>query len=588
MPKVLSPLLVEAPLTSNVITTILPSGDTTGATDTASINAVLSAGGIVRLAQANGLDMSGIPYYTNAPLVPTTGSGIIGAVPWSAVDADSYGAGSGHAGGSTIHPVSSFSGTSVINMTNATGTQYYGVTLENFTLECWSLTGSTIEGIHIEGAWGAGFIRGVCVDIPPSDCLHFETNTTSSFNPDDWTVEDCKFSASAHGYGVYSDNLPDCWFTDCESSENDLDNWCLLYSANTSMTRCKGENSVAGAGFHFGGQGGTGRALNLNGCTSHDNYLGGYLFDNTAAGSGGVYLLSNCVDIIDTGAPGISTTAAGYYSNGCPNLVMLSNCYAFGAKYGGQQAGTTGGMTFTGCYLSGTTAAVHDDGSGTNRLINIMPAGTNNVTLSSDGTITSPGAMWFTPSSGHSASLNMLDQTSGTTFALMPEIVNAPSGVPAFGGFGSAWVVAGATSGTAASIFQVSNSSGTQELRIQDNGVVETVHNTLDDGSGNASTAGVQAHVGGTDTSGGATASTPSLSTTVAAQLNTTRDVMLYCNITTAATFALSIGSTSSVTTAVVASHTAAIGLISVRIPKAWYVKATFTSADVTFTQVTC
>lgn len=415
MPKVLSPLLVEDPTPSNVYVTILPSGDTTGATDTAAINAVLTAGGTVFLAQANGVDMGGTPYYTNAPLTPTTGSAIIGVMPWSAVDADDYGAGQGHAGGSCIHPVAAFSGTAVINMTNATTTQYYGVTLKNFSIEGWALTGTTIEGIHIEGAWGAGFMQGVCVDIVPGNCLHFETNSTSNFNPDDWTVEHCKFSASQNGYGVYSDNLPDCWFCDCESSENDLDNWYFLYSANTSLTRCKGENSTAGAGFRFGGQGGTGRALNLNGCTSHDNNQGGFLFDNTAGGSGGVYLLSNCVDIIDTGASGISASAVGYYSNGCPNVVMVSNCYAFGAKYGGAQAGTTGGITFTNCYLNGTTASTHDDGSGTIRMIVNLPiGGTSPAFTSGGGTFTgfiAPAVIALTD--GSSVALNA---ASGNVF----------------------------------------------------------------------------------------------------------------------------------------------------------------------------
>lgn len=90
----------------------------------------------------------------------------------------------------------------------------------------------------------------------------------------------------------------------------------------------------------------------------------------------------------------------------------------------------------------------------------------------------------------------------------------------------------------------------------------------------------------GTDTSGTATASTPSLSTGAAAQVNTSQDVMLYANVTTASTFSLAIGPTSTPATTVVASHTAAIGLISVRLPKGWYVKSTFTS--VTWTAITC
>lgn len=92
----------------------------------------------------------------------------------------------------------------------------------------------------------------------------------------------------------------------------------------------------------------------------------------------------------------------------------------------------------------------------------------------------------------------------------------------------------------------------------------------------------------GSDTSGTATASTPAISTGTAVQISTAQDVMLYANIKTASTFSLAIGATSTPATTVVASGTAAIGLVSVRVPKSWYVQSTFTGADVTWTAVTC
>jgi hypothetical protein len=95
---------------------------------------------------------------------------------------------------------------------------------------------------------------------------------------------------------------------------------------------------------------------------------------------------------------------------------------------------------------------------------------------------------------------------------------------------------------------------------------------------------------GGTDTSGTATASTPTFTSGTAKQLSTVQDVMLYVNTHTAtATFSLAMGPTSSAANTIVASATAPItNLYSVLVPKGWYVKMTFTSADVTFTQVTC
>lgn len=99
----------------------------------------------------------------------------------------------------------------------------------------------------------------------------------------------------------------------------------------------------------------------------------------------------------------------------------------------------------------------------------------------------------------------------------------------------------------------------------------------------------VAGHTAGTDTSGTATASTPSLTTATAAQVSTTQDVMLYCNIKITSTFSLAIGPTATPATTVVASASfTAPDLISVRVPKGWYVKSTFTSGDVTWTAVTC
>lgn len=94
----------------------------------------------------------------------------------------------------------------------------------------------------------------------------------------------------------------------------------------------------------------------------------------------------------------------------------------------------------------------------------------------------------------------------------------------------------------------------------------------------------------GTDTSATATASTPSLTSGTATQLSTTQDVVLYCNIKTTSTFSLAIGPASSAADAIVASasFTAPHLVGGVRVPRGWYVKSTFTSADVTWTAVTC
>jgi hypothetical protein len=100
--------------------------------------------------------------------------------------------------------------------------------------------------------------------------------------------------------------------------------------------------------------------------------------------------------------------------------------------------------------------------------------------------------------------------------------------------------------------------------------------------------ANILAATAGTDTSGTATASSPSFTTGTALQVNTTQDVILYVEVTTAAALAIAIGSTSSPATAIVSSVVAALGLLSIRVPKGWYVKITGTIADLNITAVSC
>lgn len=204
-------------------------------------------------------------------------------------------------------------------------------------------------------------------------------------------------------------------------------------------------------------------------------------------------LVNNVLPVVSGGLPGAVQVArfAGATTSGAP----VSGTFAVG-DFIVDRAGTIWQCTAAGS--PGTWGALVNRGaaetiSGVKTFtggIVLSVASGDALVVSSDGTKTSAGAMWFTPSAGHAGGLFMLNQTSGVTFALMNEVANAPAGVPALGGFGHAWVVAGATALTSASILQVSNSNGDQELRVQDDGVVLTHNNTVDDGSGNMAAAG--------------------------------------------------------------------------------------------------
>lgn len=108
------------------------------------------------------------------------------------------------------------------------------------------------------------------------------------------------------------------------------------------------------------------------------------------------------------------------------------------------------------------------------------------------------------------------------------------------------------------------------------------------DQAGNITVNGLSAQKGGTDTSATATASSPVLTSGTAAQISTVQDVMLYIAITTSAALAVAIGPTAGVANAIIPSASYGLSVISIRLPKGWYVKITGTIADVTITAITC
>lgn len=131
-------------------------------------------------------------------------------------------------------------------------------------------------------------------------------------------------------------------------------------------------------------------------------------------------------------------------------------------------------------------------------------------------------------------------------------------------------------------------SSFVNTMTLSPAGAITTIDNTLDDASGNMIVGGVASHNGGTNTSGTAAVSSPAFTSGTALQVNTTQDTMLYIAIQTAAALAVAIGPANTTTTSLMPSQTYALGLITIRVPKGWWVKITGTIADLTITAVTC
>lgn len=357
------------------VLTIYPSGDTTGATDLANINNALASTTLEVHLVASSRNFSGAtPYYINGPIIMQQGARLSGGQWWSASGNDNYSAGPGSSGGALIIMVPGFTGSAAISYPDPGGTQMYGVDLSGITIEGFELSSGTIYGVEVVGAWGACFMRGVCIHRTPSDCFHAVPGATGHI-PDEWIIQDCKFTGSRNGYGAYAQDLADSSWDVCNFSENALDGCYIDYGVNTRFNNCKFENNGAN-GFHHAGLGNN-QIQYLTGCSTHINKNSGFYFDNNGPSGGGTdstVVLTGCMAQQD-GQASASGTYAGFLSSGSKARVIGTGCVAqidaTGAfpPFGAWEGNTSFGMCFTGSLLQGATPT-HDDGSNTHALVN--------------------------------------------------------------------------------------------------------------------------------------------------------------------------------------------------------------------------
>ena len=346
---------------------LIPPG---GGDDAVTINAALAAGQPVFL-------VPGMTYNIATPILPQNQSFITGWQWNMASQDDNYSGGSGEPTGAVLQALPGFTGPAMIYMPNDTGSQFYGVDISGISLIEFGIT-STMHGIYAYGAWGACFLRGLEIQKMHNDCLRLDVSNITGFITDDWQITDCKFSGARNGYGVnIANNIADSWFDNCEASQCALDGWLVGYVNNTRFSNCKGENN-GGAGWHFSG--GAGNPCMLSNCNSQYNNQDGFIWDSSSKGT---YILTGCRSSNDNQSFG--NTYAGFRSVGSAAQIIGTGCYAEDSPYGAAQGSSaTGSMAFTGSYLSGSIAPVHDDGTNSIVLANTSPSAGGQVAITRD------------------------------------------------------------------------------------------------------------------------------------------------------------------------------------------------------------
>jgi hypothetical protein len=238
--------------------TVVPSGDSTGATDTTAITAALGAavaGGVVTLAPGE--------YFTSGPL--TIGSGV--------ALAGTHGAqGRANEVGTTIMAATGFGGAAMITFDDGSSEQ----TVTDLNLDASALPDGTTTGISAHGLvvtglslarlliTGTGFNQGVI-------------GGGKGWWADRVTV------ANTSGTGFSLGSLSDCTWLRCHAIANGNQGWYLSNLPNSRLIGCKGEFS-ANFGFHISGFWTTGDGaggMTLTGCGTDRNTRDGMLIDAT-------------------------------------------------------------------------------------------------------------------------------------------------------------------------------------------------------------------------------------------------------------------------------------------------------------------
>jgi hypothetical protein len=329
-----SSYVVTDPLTNN--TCVLPSGDTTGATDTTNINGALAA----NLNGQNVVLAAGV-FYVDSPIMIPPGGVLKGQFANENTEFSNHAWGSCLTAVTTWAPVTIAGSGGAANAVNAvvacvgqqTGnypypgeeSKVYGVMIDCSQVPR-SLT--NVDGLQIFGDLSRPHMERVLITYAPGSGFNM---VNSSFGgPDAARLERVNVRYSV-GVGFNHVKISDCTYYDCLCENGQTDGFYIQNGSNCVWAECRSEhNGTSGAGNGYTyectststGSGG----MKLIGCSTDRNEAHG-IYITTGNGSAGPVLLSGCVFRRDGrngksgGGDYAGITVASY-----PGPVQVSGC----------------------------------------------------------------------------------------------------------------------------------------------------------------------------------------------------------------------------------------------------------------------
>ena len=288
-----SSYVVKDPLTNN--TCILPSGDTTGQTDTTNINQALAA----NLNGQNVVLAAGV-FYVNSPLLIPPGGVLKGQFANENTEI------SVHAWGSCISAVPAWKPVTIAGGTvdavvacvgkEAGGYPFSGDECKVYGLmiDCRQVprTLSSVDGLQIFGGVSRTHLERVLIAHPPR-CGFNMVNDSFGNGPDATHLErvDVRYPG---GVGFNHIKISDCTYFDCLCENGGADGFYIQNGSNCVWTDCRSEHNAGNGYTYLCTSTSTGSGVaRLVGCSSDRNEAHG-IYITSSNGSGAPLVLSAC------------------------------------------------------------------------------------------------------------------------------------------------------------------------------------------------------------------------------------------------------------------------------------------------------